>query len=88
MPRNANRSSAYAAIVPMKIVPASDTTSTIEVLTKPSSILPLVNAVTKLSKLSQFSGGSNGPVWAYSGAVLRLANSSTDSGQQRERSTR
>ena len=55
-------------------------TSTIVVLMKPSSIFPLVNAVTKLSKWNQFSGASNGPVCAYSGAVLRLANSRTDSG--------
>ena len=46
----------------MKMVPASDTTRMIVVLTKPSSILPLVKAVTKLSKLNQLLGGSSGPV--------------------------
>ena len=82
LPRNTNRSRAYAAIVPMKIVPTSETTSTIVVLTKPSSISPLVKAVTKLSKLSQFSGRSNGPVEANSELVFRLANSTTDSGSR------
>ena len=50
LPRKVNRSRAYAAIVPISTVPTSDTTRTIVVLMKPSSILPLVNAVTKLSK--------------------------------------
>ena len=68
-------------MVPMKIVPTSETASTIVVLMKPSSICPLTNAVTKLSKLSQFSGGVKGLVCAYSGAVLSPANSSTDSGR-------
>src|SRR5262245_44387924 len=65
----------------MKIVPTSDTARTIVVFTKPSSIFPLTNAVTKLSKFSQFDGGVNGPVCAYSGAVLSPANSRTDSGR-------
>ena len=67
-------------MVPMKMVPMSETASMIVVFTKPSSMLPLVNAVTKLSKLNQLPGASNGPVEAYSCEVLRLAMSTTDSG--------
>ncbi len=54
----------------MKMVPVIETTRMIAVLMKPVSIPPCVKAMTKLSKFSQFDGGSSGPVERYSAGVL------------------
>ncbi|MNW64292.1 hypothetical protein D3C74_425660 [compost metagenome] len=67
-------------MVPMRIVPASETTRMIVVLTNPSSILPLTNAVAKFSTLNQFDGGSSGPVFAYSSLDLNAAMKIVTSG--------
>jgi hypothetical protein len=63
-------------------VPARDTTRISVVLRKPRNMSPAVHAVTKLSKLNQFSGGVSDPVLLYSSRVLNEANSSTTRGSR------
>src|ERR1035437_8032348 len=69
-PLKEKRSIAYAAIVPMIMVPTREMARMIAVLTKPENMLPLFQAVKKLSKFSQLAGGSIGLLSKYSLCVL------------------